>query len=89
MENKMPLLWKIKCRVLWNIVYHLHMIKQEEFWAQTVIWATKKVLSEGATLNWKHIRDCTNMRNKYFQACKPYLEKFADQNMAKRIKELI
>ena len=24
MENKMPLLWKIKCRVLWNIVYHLH-----------------------------------------------------------------
>ena len=26
MENKMPLLWKIKCRVLWNIVYHLHLV---------------------------------------------------------------
>ena len=25
MENKMPLLWKIKCRVLWNIVYHLQV----------------------------------------------------------------
>jgi len=23
MENKMPLLWKINCRVLWKIVYHL------------------------------------------------------------------
>ena len=26
MENKMPLLWKIKCRVLWNIVNHLQLI---------------------------------------------------------------
>ncbi len=29
MENKMPLLWKIKCRVLWNIIYHLQLGKNK------------------------------------------------------------
>jgi hypothetical protein len=30
MENKMPLLGKIKCRDLWKIVYHLHLMTTAE-----------------------------------------------------------
>lgn len=66
-----------------------HYESQEEYWAREVVWAVQKILSEGQPLNWKHIRNLTNMRNENFQACKPYLEKYADTEMAEKIKELL
>ncbi len=66
-----------------------HSIPQEQLWAKKVIWAVQKILSKGQPLNWKHIRDLTNMRNENFQVCKPYLEVYMDADMAERIKELL
>ena len=66
-----------------------HYECQEEYWAREVVWAVQKIQSEGQPLNWKHIRDLTNMRNDNFQACKPYLAKYADADMVERIKELL
>ena len=66
-----------------------HSISQVQLWAKKVVWAVQKILSEGQPLNWKHIRNLTNMRNENFQACKPYLGKYADIEMAERIKGLL
>lgn len=78
--KKMP-----KCREEIN----KHSISQEQLWAKKVVWAVQRILSEGQPLNWKHIRDLTNMRKENFQACKPYLEKYTDVELAERIKELL
>lgn len=66
-----------------------HSISQEQLWAKKVVWAVQKILSEGQMLNWKHIRNLTNMRNENYQACKPYLEMYTDAEMAERIKGLL
>lgn len=66
-----------------------HYESQEEYWAREVAWAIKKIQAEGQPLNWKHIRNLTNMRNENFQACKPYLEMYVNAEMAERIKELL
>lgn len=66
-----------------------HSIPQEQLWAKKVVWAVQKILVEGQPLNWKHIRNLTNMRNENFQECKPYLEMYANAEMAERIKELL
>lgn len=66
-----------------------HYECQEEYWAREVAWAVQKILTEGQPLNWKHIRNLTNMRNENFQVCKPYLEMYEDADMVERIKELL
>lgn len=78
--RKMP-----KCREEINN----HSISQEQLWAKKVVWAVQKIQTEGQILNWKHIRNLTNMRNENFQACKPYLEMYADADMVERVKELL
>lgn len=66
-----------------------HYECQEEYWAREVVWAVQKILTEGQPLNWKHIRNLTNMRNENFQACKPYLEMYADADMVERIRDVL
>ncbi len=66
-----------------------HHESQEEYWAREVAWAVNRIIEESQPLNWKHIRNLTNMRNENFQACKAYLEKYTDIEMAERIKELL
>jgi hypothetical protein len=66
-----------------------HYESQEEYWAREVVWAVQKILSEGQPLNWKHIRNLTNMRNENFQECKPYLEMYLDDEMGGRIREVL
>lgn len=55
--------------------YH---ISQQEYWAMEVIWAAKKVISEGKILNWKSIRTLTNMRRDNLKSCIPYLNQYTD-----------
>lgn len=66
-----------------------HSIPQEQLWAKKVVWAVQKIQAEGQLLNWKHIRNLTNMRNENFQACKSYLEMYLDDEMVERIKALL
>lgn len=48
---------------------------QEEYWAREVIWAVRKIKEEGAPLNWKHIRNLTNMRKCNLESCLLELQK--------------
>ncbi len=66
-----------------------HSIPQEQLWAKKVVWAVQRIQAEGQPLNWKHIRNLTNMRNENFQVCKPYLEMYVDVDMVEMIKELL
>lgn len=62
---------------------------QQQYWARKVVWAAKRTLNEGNLLNWRRIRDLTNMRKVNFSACLPYIDKFAEEGIANMIKELI
>lgn len=62
---------------------------QAQYWAREVVWAVNKVLSEGEVLNWKHIRSLTNMRKRDFVACIPYVQDYADGNIADMIYDLV
>ena len=55
-----------------------HYVSQQEYWAMEVIWAAKKVISEGKILNWKSIRTLTNMRRDNLKSCVPYLNQYTD-----------
>lgn len=66
-----------------------HYETQEEYWAREVVWAVKCILREGNTLNWKHIRNLTNMRKRDLMKCVPYLPKYVDMDMVDKIKILI
>ena len=50
-----------------------HYESQEEFWARKVSWAVRKIKKYGQPLNWKHIRDLTNMRKENLVSCMPFL----------------
>ena len=62
---------------------------QAQYWAREVVWAVNKVLCEGQVLNWKHIRNLTNMRKKDLLACIPYVQDYADGNIADMIYDLV
>lgn len=49
---------------------------QEEYWAREVVWAIDTIRKNGDILNWKHIRNLTNMRKKNLIACMPYLRDY-------------
>lgn len=48
---------------------------QEEYWAREILWAIEKLKREGKAVNWKNIRDLTNIRKKDFLSCSVYLKK--------------
>ena len=60
----------------------------EQYFAREAIWATKIILGESKQLNYTAISKLTNLCRKHFDACKPYLDEFADKELAERIKQL-
>lgn len=62
---------------------------QEQYWAKEVVWAVHKIIREGDILNWKHIRNLTNMRRCDLIACFPYLYEFADNEEIQVIQSMI
>lgn len=76
---------------------HLHLcmavIKEryetyEEYFAREAVWAVKKIMKEGGTLNYTGVRKLTNMRRVHFESCFMYLEKFTDCEMADIIRKM-
>ncbi len=61
----------------------------EQYWAREVIWAINTVKRKGEVLNFSHIRNLTNMRKEYLIACMPELEKIADENFIKIVKQIL
>ena len=62
---------------------------QEQYWAREVVWAVNKITGDGNMLNWKHVRNLTNMRKCNLIACIPYLCEFADDDLIQSVKAMI
>ena len=62
--------------------------KYEVYFAREIVWAAKQILTEEGVLNYTGIRRLTNLRRKHFDACKPYLDEFANKELADRIRQL-
>ena len=62
--------------------------KYEVYFARETVWAAKQILKERGVLNYTGIRRLTNLRRKHFDACKPYLDEFANKELADRIRQL-
>ncbi|MCD8148302.1 MAG: hypothetical protein LUE92_01810 [Clostridiales bacterium] len=45
-------------------------------------------MQDGDVLNWKHIRNLTNMRKSNYLACLPYLQEIADADIQQAIQEV-
>lgn len=57
----------------------------EEYWAKEVEWAMQHIQKENLPMNWKQLRNLTNLNRANFQSCLPYLE---DANVAEICKSL-
>lgn len=74
-----------KCRA--EIMKHFE--SQEIYWARVVVWAAKKIISEGQTLTYTRIYNFTNLRKKNLTACKPYIGLYAPSDLSAQISSLI
>ena len=45
-----------------------HYESQEQYWAREIMWAVDTIITNGDTLNYKHIRDLTNLRRSDFDS---------------------
>lgn len=52
-----------------------HYETQPQYWAREIVWAVNQIIQNNQPLNWKHIRELTNMRKVDLISCLPYLEK--------------
>lgn len=62
--------------------------KQEEYWARETVWAANKIIVENQPLNWKHLRNLTNMRPSNLQVCLPYLQQYGQPDIVEKIVEI-
>lgn len=74
---------------LCNLEIQKHIENYPRYWARKVVWAVQQVRQNGDELNWKRVRELTNLRKSNFQSCFPYLIKEADKELAEEIMGLI
>lgn len=65
--------------------YHETM---QQYWAREIVWAYNKVRDNQVKLNWRAIRDLTNMKRRDFVTALPLLTHYADNETCIRIKNL-
>lgn len=61
----------------------------EEYWARECVWAYEKIMKESVNINWRQLRDMTNMKRENFERCKKFLNNYIDVFTSERIKKLI
>lgn len=54
---------------------------QKQYWIKEIRWAIRKIEQEGEVLNWKHIRELTNMKKKDFDMCKMEVIELRGRNL--------
>lgn len=68
-------------------VRHYHETMQQ-YWAREIVWAYRRVIDNKAKLNWRTIRDHTNMKRSDFEAAFPFLIHYTDAETSTKIKQL-
>lgn len=76
-----------KCK---EVIYE-HEEKKEVYWAREVVWCYQDLIKkkEEEEICWRDIRNVTNLRKDNFISSFPYLEQFADERTAGKIKNLL
>lgn len=59
-----------------------------QYWAREIVWAYRKLVDGKAKLNWKAIRDLTNIRRCDFLVAQSFLGHFTDAETCVKIKAL-
>lgn len=62
---------------------------QEKYWAREVAWAVNTIVREEQVLNWKHIRNLTNMRKCDLIECLPFIKEVSDDNIYQLVRGLV
>lgn len=62
---------------------------QKEYWARQAVWAYRKLLREGQSVNWTQIRRLTNMRKVDYQSCKVFLDNYGTREEVEKLKRLM
>ena len=65
--------------------YHETM---QQYWAREIVWAYNKVVENQVKLNWRAIRDFTNMKRRDFLEALPLLIHYTDAETSTKIKNL-
>lgn len=52
-----------------------------EYWTRELTWAIYSLLETNSPINYKKIRDLTNMRRKYIEECYPYVCKMGNEKV--------
>ena len=65
--------------------YHETM---QQYWAREIVWAYRKLVDSKTKLNWRAIRDLTNIRRCDFLIAQPLLVHYADIETCDKIKAL-
>lgn len=59
-----------------------------QYWAREIVWAYRKVINNQTKLNWRAIRDLTNMKRRDFLEALPLLIHYTDTETSTKIKSL-
>jgi len=78
-DKRLDLLPRCKEKVMQNLQTH------KQYWAIELEWAVETLLNEGKEINYKQIRNLTNMRRRYIEDCYPLILKMTEST----IKEVI
>lgn len=62
---------------------------QEHYWAREVVWAINLINKSNEPMNWKHIRNLTNMRKVNLEACLPELKDMVENEIYNEIANMI
>lgn len=81
-SKRIELLPRCKALIIEN------MESQNEYWAKETIWAANRIITEGQSFNWTHLRRLTNMRPENLQMCIPYLSKYGTSDIVEKIKSI-
>lgn len=65
--------------------YHETM---QQYWAREIVWAYRKVINNQTKLNWRAIRDLTNIKRRDFEAALPLLIHYTDKETCLKINSL-
>lgn len=67
---------------------HRYHETMPQYWAREIIWAYRKLVDSKTKLNWRAIRDLTNIRRCDFLAAQSLLVHYADDETCAKIKAL-
>lgn len=66
-----------------------HMETQEQYWAREMVWAVNLLQSNYQMMNWKHIRQLTNMKKRDIVRCMPELQQIADTKIVELVQSIL